>query len=172
MCRSLFHASGTVRDKDVKGGDVFWGDHGVNYKEPIDWRSKPYLDCDSWPWSWVIIHHQLSSIVGSLFHYLGENLQLGKTKFFMAFMKVEVEEKQLPFLIVTACYLFLAVDSCSAIPVLNWRDNKQCIVTYHLFSTSRIRRTSLVTPIILNAFFHIGHYERGCKKSSLLERGK
>ena len=90
----------------------------------------------------------------------------------MALMKVEVEEEQLPFLLVTACYLFLAVNSFSAIPVLKWRDNKQFIVTYHLFSTNCMQCTLLVTPIILNAFFHIGHYERGCKNSSLLERGK
>lgn len=67
-------------------------------------------------------------------------------------MKVD-EEKEPPSLIATASYLVLAVNSCSAILVLNWWDNKQFIDTYHVFSTSCMQCTLLVTNIILKAFF-------------------
>ena len=67
---------------------------------------------------------------------------------------------------VTACYLFLAVNSCSEIPVLKWWDSKQFIVTYHSFSANCMQCTWLVANIILKVFFffpHIGYYEMGCK---------
>ena len=54
---------------------------------------------------------------------------------------------------VTACYLFLAVNSCSEIPVLKWWDSKQFIVTYHSFSANCMQCTWLVANIILKVFF-------------------